>query len=80
MQNLYTELKQLLQQDPRFVTPDGKLLKNHIIEKALQLDAPLIKLLLTHSALKAHFFETVDNELLVFDKIKFQRLSCDMKL
>jgi len=73
MQNLYTELKQLLQHDERFLTPNGKLLKNNIVEKALQLDAPLIKLLLTHSALKAHFFETVDNELLVFDKIKFQR-------
>lgn len=72
MQNLYTELKQLLQHDERFLTPDGKLLKNHIVEKALQLDAPLIKLLLTHTALKAHFFETID-ELLVFDKIKFQR-------
>ena len=72
MQNLYTDLKKLLQQHQYGVTPEGKLLKNNIIENALKLDAALIKLLLTVPTLKAHFFETAD-DILVFDKIKFQR-------
>lgn len=71
MQNLYNDLKELLAQDERFLT-DGKLLKNTIVEKALQLDPSLIEILLTHERLKQHFFETVGS-VTVFDKIKFQR-------
>ena len=46
MQNLLNELKVLLQQDDRLVV-DGKLLKNKIIELALQLDPSLLKILLS---------------------------------
>jgi len=39
MQNLFEDLKQLLAQDERLTTEDGKLLKNMIIELGLKLDA-----------------------------------------
>lgn len=71
MQNLLDDLKGLLQQDERLVV-DGKLLKNKIIELALQLDPVLIKMLLTHESIKKHFFQDVEG-VLVFDKIKFQK-------
>jgi adenine-specific DNA-methyltransferase len=71
MQNLLEDLKELLQQDERLVV-DGKLLKNKIIELALQLDASLIRMLLKNESIKKHFFQDVDG-LLVFDKLKFQK-------
>lgn len=71
MQNLLDDLKGLLQQDERLVV-DGKLLKNKIIELALQLDPALIKMLLTHESIKRHFFQDVEG-VMVFDKIKFQK-------
>jgi len=71
MQNLLNDLTLLLEQDLRLVA-EGKLLKNKIVELALALDAGLIKLLLSHDAIKKHFFVEVEN-VLVFDKIKFQR-------
>ncbi len=71
MQNLLEDLKELLKQDERLVV-DGKLLKNKIIELALQLDATLIKILLKNDSIKKHFFQDVEG-LLVFDKIKFQK-------
>ncbi len=71
MQNLYNDLKDLLQQDDRLVV-DGKLLKNKIIELALAMDGSLLKLLLSHDGIKKHFFTEVEG-VLVFDKIKFQK-------
>ena len=71
MQNLLDDLKGLLQQDERLVV-DGKLLKNKIIELALQLDPVLIKMLLSHESIKKHFFQDVEG-VMVFDKIKFQK-------
>lgn len=71
MQNLLNELKDILQQDDRLVV-DGKLLKNKIIELALQLDPSLLKMLLKDAGIKKHFFQEVD-KVLVFDKIKFQK-------
>ena len=43
MQNLLEDLRLLLTKDQRFVI-DGKLLKNKVIECALNLDADLISL------------------------------------
>jgi adenine-specific DNA-methyltransferase len=71
MQNLLDDLKGLLQHDERLVV-EGKLLKNKIVELALQLDPVLIKMLLSHTSIKKHFFQEVD-QVLVFDKIKFQK-------
>ena len=71
MQNLLNDVTQLLAEDERLVV-DGKLLKNKVIELALNVDVSLIKLLLKNAAIKQHFFTQVDN-VLVFDKIKFQQ-------
>jgi len=69
MQNLLNDLKELLKQDDRLMVED-ELLKNRIIELALKLDENLIRLLLSHSRLRQHFFAEVDS-VLVFDKEKF---------
>ncbi len=71
MQNLLNDLVTLLEQDPRLVR-DGQLFKNKIIELALALDKGLIRLLLSHEGMRRHFFQEVD-DVLVFDKVKFQR-------
>ena len=71
MQNLLEDLRLLLAKDQRFVI-DGKLLKNKIIECGLNLDAGLITLLLKNDSIKKHFFQTI-GEVLVFDKVKFQK-------
>lgn len=71
MQNLLNDLSDLLKKDDRFVS-DGKLIKNNVIEAALQVDPGLIKLLLSHKTFKKHFFTDV-NGVYVFDKIEFQK-------
>ncbi|MDB4727831.1 site-specific DNA-methyltransferase [Saprospiraceae bacterium] len=71
MQNLLNDLKALLAQDERFIV-EGKLLKNQVVESALQLDPKLIKLLLQSDTIKQHFFQDVEG-VLVFDKVKFQK-------
>lgn len=72
MRPLFDELTALLQQDERLVG-EGKLLKNKVMELALQLDSRLLGALLGHSRLRAHFFQQV-GEVWVFDKVKFQQL------
>lgn len=71
MQNLLNDLALLLAEDDRLVV-EGKLLKNKVIELALNVDVSLIKLLLKSDVIKQHFFTQVD-DVLVFDKIKFQQ-------
>jgi adenine-specific DNA-methyltransferase len=70
-QNLLNDLKVLLSKDDR-LTVEGQLLKNKVIELGLALDANLLKLLLSHSAISKHFFAEVAG-VKVFDKIKFQQ-------
>jgi adenine-specific DNA-methyltransferase len=70
-QNLVAELIDLLSSDDRLVS-EGKLVKNKVVELALNLDPLLLKYLLKAESLKRHFFSEVGN-ILVFDKIKFQR-------
>jgi adenine-specific DNA-methyltransferase len=72
MQNLHEELKKALAYDDRFVV-EGQLAKENIIDLGLNLDANLLKLLLQSDVIKKHFFEDVEG-ILVFDKIKFQKL------
>lgn len=71
MNNLYDQLIELLKQDERLWAED-QLLKNQVIEFGLKLDPALLKLLLSHDRLKAHFFVDVDG-VMVFDKEKFIR-------
>src|SRR5438128_456391 len=70
MINTHQTLIQLLQKDQRLIV-DGNLAKNKIIELALQLDKDLLKILLSSPEIKQIFFTEVEN-ILVFDKIKFQ--------
>jgi adenine-specific DNA-methyltransferase len=71
MQNLLNDLTATLSTDDRLVS-EGRVMRNKVIELALNLDPSLIKLLLKHEGLKKHFFVDVDG-VLVFDKIKFQK-------
>src|SRR5436190_9061239 len=70
MPNALETLTQFFKTDQRLVV-DGKLAKNKIVELALKLDAGILKLLKSSSELRKIFFVEVEN-ILVFDKIKFQ--------
>lgn len=69
---LFQELEKLLRMESQYCTEDGVLLKNAIVEAALAVRPDLIKLLLSHDALKRNFFTDVEG-VLVFDKVKFQK-------
>lgn len=71
MKSLINELINILKENDKY-TSEGKLLKNKIVEDTLKLEPTLLKLLLKSKQLKKHFFQIVD-DILVFDKIKFQR-------
>lgn len=71
MQNLQNDLINLLKHEDNLVV-DGHLNKNKVIELALKVEPQLIILLLKNETFKKHFFQEVEN-VLVFDKIKFQR-------
>jgi adenine-specific DNA-methyltransferase len=71
MQNLQSELVELLKHEDNLVV-DGHLNKNKIIELALKVEPQLIVLLIKNPTFKKHFFQEVE-DVLVFDKIKFQR-------
>lgn len=70
MQNLLNDLIDILKSKADFVV-DGKLAKNIVVEKALQLDSEFLQLLLTSDSIKEHFFKKI-GDVFVFDKIKFQ--------
>lgn len=70
--NLFDELKNLLVGNPIYTSEEGILLKNKVVESALQLNPELLKLLLFHDGMKANFFAEVDG-ITVFDKVKFQK-------
>lgn len=71
MQNLQQDLIELLKNEDNLVV-DNQLNKNKIIEAALKVEPFLISLLIKNDTFKKHFFQEVEN-VLVFDKIKFQR-------
>jgi adenine-specific DNA-methyltransferase len=71
MQNMFKELEQLLLGCEDF-NLEGKLNKPKIEEQALSLEPQLLKLLLSHTGLKKHFFQDIEG-LMVFDKVKFQK-------
>ena len=72
MQNLLKELESILKQEEEFVSGDGKLLKNSVIEAGLRLDSSLLNLLIGNETTKKAFF-TEAGTALVFDKIAFQK-------
>jgi adenine-specific DNA-methyltransferase len=71
MQNLQHKLIELLKTEDNLVI-DGQLNKNKIIELGLKVETQIIRLLIKNPTFKKHFFTEVEN-VLVFDKIKFQR-------
>jgi adenine-specific DNA-methyltransferase len=70
MQNLLDDLTAALQAEQAFIS-DGAILKNAVIEAALNTDARLLELLLQSETIKGHFFTEVAGAF-VFDKVKFQ--------
>lgn len=77
-QNLMEELHGLLKHDQRLVM-EGKLLKNKVIELALQADLSLLESLLSHPLIKKQFFQQVGS-IFVFDKIGFQKFVSNQAL
>jgi adenine-specific DNA-methyltransferase len=69
--NLFEHIKSILSQNEKYCK-DGKLFKNVIVEDALKVEQELLLLLLNDDKAIKHFFTEV-NEVLVFDKVKFQR-------
>ena len=69
---LFQELEELLRPHSQYTSEDGVMLKNSIVEASLQLRPDLLKLILSNEKLKANFFTEVEN-LLVFDKVRFQK-------
>lgn len=69
---LFEELGALLRMESRYCSDDGVLLKNAIVEDALQLKPELIRLLLTNERLNNNFFVDIDG-ITIFDKVKFQK-------
>jgi len=69
---LFQELEELLRPHSQYTSEDGVMLKNSIVEAALQLRPDLLKLILTNQKLKANFFTEVEG-MLVFDKVRFQK-------
>lgn len=70
--SLFHELEALLRLDSKYCMDDGALIKNKIVEDALNLQPELLKYLLSHDGLKRNFFSEVEG-VLVFDKVKFQQ-------
>jgi len=70
MQNLLDDLTGILQAEQAYIS-DGSILKNVVVEAALNMDPHLLKLLMKSDTIKAHFFVEVAG-VLVFDKVKFQ--------
>jgi adenine-specific DNA-methyltransferase len=70
LQNLLKDLENLLQQDQSFIS-DGAILKNAVVEAALNMEPRLLELLMQSYTIRAHFFTEVAGAL-VFDKVKFQ--------
>ena len=70
MANLYDAVLGVLKQDQRFFAEDGTFLRNAVYEAAMQMDANLIRLLLSDEETKSRFFRDVEG-VQVFDKVGF---------
>ena len=70
MTKFYEAVLDVLKQDNRFFSEEGILLRNAVYEATMQMDAQLIRLLLSNEVTKEHFFKDVDG-ISVFDKVEF---------
>ncbi len=71
--NFYENLIETLKKNPEFVSEDGSLLKNKIIESAMKLDEVLINLLFENENIRERLFKKIDKTY-VFDKVEFSWL------
>lgn len=70
MTKFYEAVLDVLKQDNRFFSEEGILLRNAVYEATMQMDAQLIRLLLSNEVTKEQFFKDVDG-ISVFDKVEF---------
>ncbi len=70
-QNLLDDLTDLLRSEQDFTADGGVILRNRVIQAALNMDPCLLGLLMRSEAIRAHFFVEVA-ETLIFDKVKFR--------
>lgn len=70
--DLFRRLETVLSKNSNYIAENKILLKNMIVESALNMRQDLIQLLLTDEKLKAIFFISAGG-FLIFDKVKFQR-------
>ncbi len=70
MNGTYTELENLLKTDERFVSQDGKVMRNAVYEAANKMDEKLLALLIGNPVTKKMFFKEVAKTL-IFDKQEF---------
>lgn len=70
MNSFFKTLEELLKKDERFVSTDGKIMRNAVFEASNKMDEKLLKLLLSNSDIKKTFFKNI-NDVLVFDKQQF---------
>ncbi|MBR1844450.1 MAG: site-specific DNA-methyltransferase [Lachnospiraceae bacterium] len=70
MNKIFETLENLLKKDERFVSQDGKVIRNVVYEASNKMDEKLIMLLMSDETIKEAFFIKV-NDILVFDKQKF---------
>lgn len=70
MSNLFETVKEILEEDKRFLSTDGTIMRNAVYEAAMKMDPALIKALLKNEETREHFFTDVDG-IAVFDKVGF---------
>lgn len=68
--NLYDKLREVLQQEPNFVSDGGEVKKWVVLNKAQSCDPELISLLLQNKDLQAYFFNQI-NDVTVFNQQLF---------
>ena len=56
MANLFDKVLEVLKEDQRFFAEDGTFLRNAVYEAAMQMDAELIRMLLSNKETKERFF------------------------
>ena len=70
MKSVFKDLEKLLKKDERFVSHDGKVMRNAVQEAANKMDEKLLNLLLSNDGIKKLFFKDI-NGTLIFDKQEF---------
>lgn len=70
MSSLFETVKTILEEDSRFLSTDGTILRNAVYEAAMKMDPDLIKALYGNKETREHFFTDVDG-IAVFDKVGF---------